>query len=57
MFVEKDIELARLMFFICLSVFLFTIVLMVYLVERADAPVAKLPEYKMEPVTTITARP
>jgi hypothetical protein len=54
---EGEIALGHLMLFICLAAGLFTLVLLYVTADRADAPVADLPDYKMEPTTTITARP
>lgn len=51
---EHDVRLGRLMFALSLVIVLFTIFLVV-MNNRYAAPVA--PEYKIEPVTTITARP
>lgn len=54
---EIDLKVGRAMFYICLTAVFLTLGMMLYIENRGAAPVAEVPEYKIEPQTTLTARP
>lgn len=54
---ENEITLGQVMFSICGFAAVATIIFMFLFMSASRSVAPELPEYKIEPVTTITARP